>query len=41
MVRRWQPLQQWEAILCLEAIAPEKIERLFEIVPNWAQWCDA
>ncbi len=37
---RWQPLQQWEAALNLEAIAPEKIERLFAIVPDWAQRCD-
>jgi hypothetical protein len=41
VLSRWQSLQRWETVLHLESIAPQEMERLFAIAPNWVEWCDA
>jgi hypothetical protein len=35
----WSEEQRWGAILELEAIAPEKMESLAQIAPDWSDLC--
>jgi hypothetical protein len=41
VLRRWSPLNRWEAILRLEEESLEDIQRLVAIAPNWMEWCNA
>jgi hypothetical protein len=37
----WTQQERWEAIREFERLAPESMERLHTIAPNWFEWCDA
>jgi hypothetical protein len=35
----WTQQERWEAIREFERLAPESMERLHTIAPNWLDWC--
>jgi hypothetical protein len=37
---RWTSLERWQAILRLEENCAEDMQRLMQVAPNWAQWCE-
>jgi hypothetical protein len=41
LLKPWSTEERWGAFLGLEQQAPEKMERLTVIVPNWFELCDA
>ncbi|MDP8966160.1 MAG: hypothetical protein M3O33_19695 [Cyanobacteriota bacterium] len=41
LLKPWSAEERWGAFLELEQQAPEKMERLAAIAPNWSEWCDA
>jgi hypothetical protein len=41
LLKPWTSEERWGAILEFEALAPEKVEQLNTIAPNWVEWCEA
>jgi hypothetical protein len=37
---RWDLVRRWEAVLRLEENCAEDMQRLMQVAPNWAQWCE-
>jgi hypothetical protein len=40
ILKPWSVEERWEAFFELEEVAPEKMNRLVAIAPNWVNWCD-
>jgi predicted nucleic acid-binding protein len=41
LLKAWTSEERWAAFLEFEDIAPEKMEQLRAIAPDWYEWCDA
>jgi hypothetical protein len=40
LLKPWTSEERWGAILEFEALAPEKMDQLGTIAPNWFEWCE-
>jgi hypothetical protein len=40
VLNRWSSVERWQAVLQLEETSADDMERLMEVVPNWAEWCE-
>ena len=40
VLSRWSFVQRWEAVLRLEETSVDDMQRLMQIAPNWADWCE-
>ena len=41
LLKPWPQEERWGAIMEFERLAPESMERLVAIAPNWFEWCDS
>lgn len=41
LLKPWKSEERWAAFLEFQDIAPEKMEQLRAIAPDWYEWCDA